>query len=109
MSSTQVVQMGVLELVGQVIDRVDDLPLDGGDVGRRHDAVVLTKDDDEVGGDLQKLFPPVGAELGQRVEPFVGEAPLVVFAFLFFGGLADAALHVRVGDDDKVPGLLVRS
>jgi hypothetical protein len=45
--------------------------------------------------------------VGERVEPLLRRAMGVEVALLFFGRDTDLALDLRIGDDDKLPRLLI--
>lgn len=71
------------------------------------EGVIEAEDGDEAGGGFEEWFMPVGSEGAEGFEPFIGEAVFVVLAFFGFGGFADLAFEVGVGDEDEAPGLLV--
>src|SRR5581483_10494956 len=73
------------------------------------EAVVDAEYDDEIGGDLEKFLVPVGAEGVERVQPFLRETMLVIFALFGFGGFADGSLDLGVRHDNEAPWLLIRS
>jgi hypothetical protein len=52
-------------------------------------------------------FVLVGPQRRQRLQPIRRHSAVIILVFLAFGGLANPALHLLIGDCHKRPRLLV--